>query len=271
MTVSEYVTRFTQLSCYAPNDVDTDEKKQEYFLNGLEDGLAYALEARDFKNFQTMVDKALVLENRRGILSSKRKQECQTQPNTNSRPHINVNSSPARPIIHPIPWSSQLMPRSAGQGFVTPQQQMIPRPNIFQTRNTRNQSAQGIPTAPNATLNKANTTCFNYGQKGHYANHCPTRRKSSTPTLATPALPSRNGDSTPTQAQQNYDQWRVNQVTMEEAQNALIMEPGTSLVKSIMSYSFFAIFSFLFLRISVRDSCLGGVVLSHPKISNFGL
>jgi hypothetical protein len=43
-TVSEYVTRFTQLSCYAPNDVDTDEKKQECFLNGLEDGLAYALE-----------------------------------------------------------------------------------------------------------------------------------------------------------------------------------------------------------------------------------
>jgi hypothetical protein len=33
MIVSEYVTRFTQLSCYAPNDVDTDEKKQECFLN----------------------------------------------------------------------------------------------------------------------------------------------------------------------------------------------------------------------------------------------
>jgi hypothetical protein len=35
MTVSEYVTRFTQLSRYAPNDVDTEEKKQECFLNGL--------------------------------------------------------------------------------------------------------------------------------------------------------------------------------------------------------------------------------------------
>jgi hypothetical protein len=45
MMVSEYVTRFTQLSRYAPNDVDTDEKKQECFLNGLDDGLAYALEA----------------------------------------------------------------------------------------------------------------------------------------------------------------------------------------------------------------------------------
>jgi hypothetical protein len=61
MTVSEYVTRFTQLSHYAPNDVDTDEKKQECFLNELEDGLAYALEDRDFENFWTMVDKALVV------------------------------------------------------------------------------------------------------------------------------------------------------------------------------------------------------------------
>jgi hypothetical protein len=51
MTVSEYVTCFTQLSRYAPNDMDTDEKKQECFLNALEDGLAYALEGRDFENF----------------------------------------------------------------------------------------------------------------------------------------------------------------------------------------------------------------------------
>jgi hypothetical protein len=75
MTVSEYVTHFTQLSRHAPNDADTDEKKQECFLNGLDDGLAYALEARDVENFQTTVDKALVLKNRRGILSSNRKQE----------------------------------------------------------------------------------------------------------------------------------------------------------------------------------------------------
>jgi hypothetical protein len=46
--MSEYVTRLTQLSRYAPNDMDTSEKKQECFLNGLDDGLSYALEARDF-------------------------------------------------------------------------------------------------------------------------------------------------------------------------------------------------------------------------------
>jgi hypothetical protein len=51
MTVNEYVTHFIQLSHYAQNGVDTNEKKQECFLNGLDDRIAYALEARDFKNF----------------------------------------------------------------------------------------------------------------------------------------------------------------------------------------------------------------------------
>jgi hypothetical protein len=41
MTVSVYVTHFMQLSCYAPNDVDTDDKKQKCFLNSLDDGIAY--------------------------------------------------------------------------------------------------------------------------------------------------------------------------------------------------------------------------------------
>jgi hypothetical protein len=51
MDVSEYVTHFTQLSHYAPHHMDTDEKNKDCFLNGLNYGLAYALEARDFENF----------------------------------------------------------------------------------------------------------------------------------------------------------------------------------------------------------------------------
>jgi hypothetical protein len=38
-------TKFTQLSRYAPHEVNSNEKKQECFLNGLNDGLAYALDA----------------------------------------------------------------------------------------------------------------------------------------------------------------------------------------------------------------------------------
>jgi hypothetical protein len=71
MSVNEYVTTFIQLSRYAPHEVNTDEKKQECFLNGLNDGLAYALEAQDFENFQGIVNKALVLENYRGMMEHK--------------------------------------------------------------------------------------------------------------------------------------------------------------------------------------------------------
>jgi hypothetical protein len=55
--------------------VDTNEKKQDWFLNGLNDDLVYALEAHDFVKFQAMVDKALVLENRIGIMERKRKMQ----------------------------------------------------------------------------------------------------------------------------------------------------------------------------------------------------
>jgi hypothetical protein len=71
MSVNEYITKFTQLSHYAPHEVDTDDKKQECFLNDLNDGLAYALEARDFENFEGMVNKTLVLENYRGVMEHK--------------------------------------------------------------------------------------------------------------------------------------------------------------------------------------------------------
>jgi hypothetical protein len=96
MSVNEYVTQFTQLSRYAPNDVDTDKKKQDCFFNGLNDGLAYALEARNYENFQDMVKKALVLENRRGIMDCKRKQECEGQSSNNSKPSVGMPS--AEPI-----------------------------------------------------------------------------------------------------------------------------------------------------------------------------
>jgi hypothetical protein len=81
MSVNEYVTKITQLSRYTPHKVNTDEKKHECFLNGLNDGLAHALEARDFENFQGMVNKALVLERKHKLMR-------QHQPGSSSRPRV---------------------------------------------------------------------------------------------------------------------------------------------------------------------------------------
>jgi hypothetical protein len=86
MSVKEYATKFTQLSHYASHEVDTVEKKQECFLNSLNDGLDYALEARDFENFQGMVNKALVPENCRGVMECKHKLVRQHQSSSSSKP-----------------------------------------------------------------------------------------------------------------------------------------------------------------------------------------
>jgi hypothetical protein len=94
-----YVTKFTQLSCYAPQEVNTNEKKQEYFMNGLNDGLAYTLEAREFENFQGMVNKALVLENDRGVMECKRKLMRLHQLGTSSKAHVATPSVGA--VFHP--------------------------------------------------------------------------------------------------------------------------------------------------------------------------
>jgi hypothetical protein len=99
MSVNKYVTKFTQLSRYAPHEVNTDEKKLECFLNDLNDGLPYALEARDFENFQGMVNKAFVLENCRGVMERKRKLVRQYQPGSSSRPHVATSS--VGPVFHP--------------------------------------------------------------------------------------------------------------------------------------------------------------------------
>jgi mevalonate kinase len=68
-------------------------------LNGLNDGLAYALEARDFENFQELVNKALELENRRGVMEHKLKLVCQHQLSSSSKPR--VATSLAGPVFHP--------------------------------------------------------------------------------------------------------------------------------------------------------------------------
>jgi hypothetical protein len=87
-------------------------------LNGLNDGLTYALEAQDFENIQGMVNKTIVLENHRGVMERKRKLIRQHQPGSGSRPRVTTSS--ARPMFRPAQSQFQPRPQVAGQGFSTP-------------------------------------------------------------------------------------------------------------------------------------------------------
>jgi hypothetical protein len=62
MSISEYRDRFLQLSCYAPEDVNTDAKRQYRFLRGLVDPLHYKLMNHTFPSFQHLIDIAIMTE-----------------------------------------------------------------------------------------------------------------------------------------------------------------------------------------------------------------
>lgn len=73
MFVCEFRDKFTELSRYAPKEVEDDEAKQEHFLEGLNDGLSYMLSNVKYANFQEMVDRAIVLENKRRKMEEKKR------------------------------------------------------------------------------------------------------------------------------------------------------------------------------------------------------
>jgi hypothetical protein len=64
MSVNEYLDKFTQLSHYAPNEVITDPKRQERFLDSLIGPFNYQLQSHSFSNFATLLNKAIGLENK---------------------------------------------------------------------------------------------------------------------------------------------------------------------------------------------------------------
>jgi hypothetical protein len=64
MTVNEYLNSFIHLSRYTTEDSNIDEKKQDMFLEGLNDDIQFQLLNTDYADFQHMVDNAIVNENK---------------------------------------------------------------------------------------------------------------------------------------------------------------------------------------------------------------
>ena len=85
MSIAEYHDKFIQLSQYAPTKVEDDEKRQELFMEGLNDGLQYQMLSHTFASFQQLVDKALVIENKRRQMEDNKRKFQGQQQGSNSR------------------------------------------------------------------------------------------------------------------------------------------------------------------------------------------
>jgi hypothetical protein len=91
MTVNEYLNSFIQLSRYTTEDINTDEKKQDMFLEGLNADIQFQLLNADYADFQHMINKAIVIESKLKELEKdgKRKLPFPGQSSgSNVRPHF---------------------------------------------------------------------------------------------------------------------------------------------------------------------------------------
>jgi hypothetical protein len=100
MSMNEYLNSFIQLSRYTPDEINMDEKKLDMFLNGLNDDVQFQLLNMDYADFQHVVDKTIVIENKikQMEMDGKRKPPFLMQySRSNVRPHFSQPSHFFRP------------------------------------------------------------------------------------------------------------------------------------------------------------------------------
>jgi hypothetical protein len=105
MSVTEYLKKFTTWGRYAPNDIDTDEKKRERFLNGLHEELQTYLVAVPYSDLEAMVDATIMVEDKHKASCKSRKRRMMSQGGPSSQRSRSM--PPSRPAPPPQRFASQ--------------------------------------------------------------------------------------------------------------------------------------------------------------------
>jgi hypothetical protein len=133
-----------------------------------------------------------------------------------STPNRQVNS-----IVSTIRQQFHQRPHPTGeQGYAAPQHQVIKPTSNLQTPTAGNQNMQRLQIIPNTTKGPIKRRCFNYGEKDHYAHVCPKLQSHPNRMPSTNPSPNRGANSVFMTTRQNLARGRVNQVVVEEAQDA---------------------------------------------------
>src|SRR5215216_5084845 len=94
MTVGEYREKFLSLARYASDEIDTEAKKKERFLNGLHDEMQTVLVNIPFADIEAIVDSAIEMEGKINQANENRKRLTMHQPGTHQPPKYRPNPSP---------------------------------------------------------------------------------------------------------------------------------------------------------------------------------
>src|SRR5664279_424565 len=224
MSVSEYRNKFIELSRYAPEDTDTEEKKMERFLDGLHDEMQYVLVAMPFTDLESLADSALLMEGKHNNAVESKKRRLMNQGNGSSqhqKPRTNPPPRPAHPPQRAHAYAS------------------APRPN-YPTRTGGNPKFGGKTSYPN-NINLSAITCFECGLKGHYSNACPKKQNGTQrPNAPGPNPVNGNHNKNPVpKLPMTSAKGKFNHMSAEEAQESPDVVLGTFLVNSVHAHVLF--------------------------------
>ena len=133
--ILRYVREFSMLSRYAPDEVDTEDKRMKRFMKGLNPYMRMQLRLTGHRNFQEIVDAAITLEDDYKSVQDERRKKARSEPKRfpDRKPTPNLTFKPK------------------------------PRPGNFNPKPNFNKGG------PNP---KSNVICHNCGVKGHYKSEC---------------------------------------------------------------------------------------------------
>ncbi|KAK1649215.1 hypothetical protein QYE76_067020 [Lolium multiflorum] len=72
-SLSDYAELFNKLARYAPEDVNTDRKRQEEFMRGLNDEISIQLCASRYANYQELYDSAVAVESKHNSMENRKR------------------------------------------------------------------------------------------------------------------------------------------------------------------------------------------------------
>ncbi|KAK1651649.1 hypothetical protein QYE76_069454 [Lolium multiflorum] len=210
--VVDYLDKFNTLARYTPQDMDTDEKKRDRFMNGLHEEIQSILVAVPYPDLEALVDATIMVESKRKAAIETRKRKMQQQQGGPSSPKYR-SPAPSRPA-NPPQRNPSPAPAYRSNNYA---------PNRSAPQHRSGGSYNNNP-RPNPPARPQGDGCFACGKPGHFSHECPTKMR--TPQRANAPRPNQaqarmaSGKKPIVKKQANAAHGHLNHASAEEAEEA---------------------------------------------------